>query len=299
MTETKTFEFRSKFCKYLNDENRENITAAFSKFCSLDTYDALYLLWELTYKVDAVSVLEGLNINLDLFPAEKSKVLRNELRYQYENANGTFKERIALKDKVAEAELEDFKKHTDPIVANIVYEHCIQAVYMSGVERILYLLSTEKENTIFGGIRSLRFNKDEAEYLKPLHIHIYEMLKNLYENTTSHSIQVKPYNKKETITPHKESDDGVKKLAENVDETKEVIETVNEVSTEKKTNNIFKPLKPLEILEHKDEFSAFVHSDGDLNLLVKLGELGFDLNEINAKKGIIGDFLDAVFVLEN
>ena len=79
------FEFRTKFKKLLNDENYASIISAFNQFCSFDSSKALKVLWKMTYSQDtAMEEVYNLGLDCKIIPSEKVLVLRNELRYQYE-----------------------------------------------------------------------------------------------------------------------------------------------------------------------------------------------------------------------
>ena len=60
----------------------------------------------------------------------------------------------------------------------------------------------------------------------------------------------------------------------------------------------FKPLTPEGILENKDVFASFVESS-DMNILLQIGKLGFDLNKVIAKKDAIIKLFEAAKALND
>lgn len=179
-TNITNFNFRSKFEKVLSDENRQVITAAFEKFCKMVPYTARKVLWKLTYNEDASVALDELGLNSEIISSENVSIFRNELRSQYEKLNANFLA-VDLPEKCKEA-FTALKKRTDSIVAYIVYAYCQERLHIKdGMDRVLFLLKSEDENNFFGGIRSLRFNKEESAYLKQFHNEIHDLLKALYD----------------------------------------------------------------------------------------------------------------------
>ena len=192
---TNTIKFRNKFEKILNDENRSVIMSAFEKFFNFKTEVARDYLWSLTYNIDiAMLVLEELGLNRNIITLENISALRNELRFQYKELNPKFLAcEVPKSCKEAFAALES---KADIIVANIVYRNCAYCVYdKEAFERILFLLKSDKENLRFGGIRSMNFGPDEADYLKPFHVEIYELLKACYgyHDETANASKNRPF----------------------------------------------------------------------------------------------------------
>lgn len=291
MTTTNSIKFRSKFEKLLNDDNREAVTSAFEKFCSGAFYSALDILWELTYKTDASEVLKKLELN-EIFSSENVLSLRNELRYQFENAQGKFSDAIIFRDGIKDA-YDMMKKVSDAVTAYVVYERCVEATYSANIERTLYLLGSAEEKNFFGGIRSLQFEKKEAEYLKNFHLEIQALFKAICEVDNL----ILKEGCVETNVPEKKKDEsGDYKVQIEMHQTEE---SSVETPIEEPAKSTYKPLTPEEILSHKDEFAAFVYSEGDLNRLVEIAQLGFDVNVVNTKAELIKEFLDIVTLLAN
>ena len=57
----------------------------------------------------------------------------------------------------------------------------------------------------------------------------------------------------------------------------------------------FKNLTVHEIVEHIEVFTSF--ANGDMNALLELGKLGYDLNQVTAKQGVIWDLLRGIELL--
>jgi len=296
-----TFTFRSKFEKLLDDENRTIFIGAFEKFCDMNPDYARKLLWHLTYETDpdAINVtLSKLDLSLEVISSDKISTLRNELRFQYEQLQPDF-----LKVDVPE-ECQDvfvaLKNRTDAIVASIVYEHCQNRMYLDqdALNRILFLMSSDKENYQFGGIRELQFYTEETAYLLPFHAQIHDMFKALsdhYQNQCGTASKNLPF---EGLA--RQLEDAGMELPFDVEPLQEVLsEVANEelqsmpVAEEPVSDSGFKPLTLEAILPHKDLFASFV-KDSDLNILFQIGQLGFDLNQVMAKKDILTNLLKAI-----
>lgn len=306
-TESISFTFRSKFEKLLNDENRPIITAAFEKFCKLGPDSARCLLWRLTFNTDIASTaLVELGLNAEIIPLDKISTFRNELRSQYEQLRSNFLE-VDVPSECQEA-FASLKNHTDAIVANVVYEHCQSRVYGDEdmINRLLFLLSSDKENHFYGGIRSLYFSYEEADYLKPYHIQIHDMLNALHEHYKNQcgtalknlpfeglaglieeaGIEL-PFDFKEVA--QEACDEAIEEFLAEM-EAEAPIEAPAEEPAQ--TDSGFKPLTADAIIASKELFDKFVKSE-DLNILCQIGKLGFDLNEVVAKKDKITTLLKA------
>ena len=315
MTNT-NFTFRSKFEKLLNDKNRPIFVAAFEKFFKLTPDSARDLLWRMTYnmEVTAVAALVELGLNQEIISSEKIPCLRNELRHQYEVANPNFLG-VTVPVECQEA-FDALLNHTDPIVANIVFEHCMSRLYVEEgyMNRILFLLNSDKENNFFGGIRSLQFAPDESFYLKPYHLLIHDLLKALYEDYQAwRSAQEDnlPFAGLATLMEEAGinlSSDIEEVAQEACDEAIEEVmaemeaEAPTEASTEVpaepvQTDSRFKPLTAEAIIANKDVFVSFL-KEHDMNTLLQIGMLGFDLNEVMAKSEKLYNLLKAVEAVE-
>lgn len=273
---TTNFNFRTKFKKLLNDENYLTVEAGFNKFCALEPEEALDVLWHFTYNSQIYYIgTSQLGLPTELFYEENLTLTRNELRHQYENLNPNFLS-VDIPEECLEA-FEELAKKTDTITAKVIFEHCKPYFHMreGDIQRVLHLLKSDKENFYFGGIRNFDFDMEEADYLKPYHMQIHDMLAKVYNFINNEKYEL-PF-----ITNNKEDTIYYEEAPEKVEEREE-----EKVSTEYKT------ITPEEILLHKDVFKSFVEND-DLNLLIPISELGFDLNEVMIKKEEIFNFIKA------
>ena len=328
--------FRSKFEKVVTDANREALMSAFQQFCKFTPDNAIKQLWRMGYTSKAYNTalengaeaiealkpyitetLSVLGLNDEQFPLESMDLLRNELRFQYEQKVPNFLE-AKMDDAACETAYEMLKNQTDSIIANVVYNHCIERIYITGVERVLFLLNSDEEKNSFGGIRSLHFSKVESNYLKPFHKQIHELLKAMYD----HKVQTEvargtqnPFEKlagmfeeevseeyqdeeplvteTETVaTPVTEEVDAPTKIL--AEEVVTVSEDVSESNAEEERSQekAYMPLTPEVIFAQKYLFQAFVNSD--MNALVEIGRLGLDLNEVMAKKEKISDLIAVI-----
>jgi len=283
------FTFRSKFKKVINEQNSESIMSAFDKFCTFDEANALDSLWRMTYSEDVASgEITRLGANIAFIPSEKYSTFRNELRVQYQNQFPHF---LSMKDIIEECQSEftALKEATDVIVANIVYQHCISvlsnnvgSMFGNEIDRILFLLNhPENEKYNFGGIRCLYFDMEEANYLKPYHILIHNILLALRTFIKDAPIEIPLYEEGE-------EEEGSESL-----QNHKGINFNDNDSIQISNCKTFKELTAKEILEHKEIFKPFAEEE-DMNILLVIGKIGFDLNEVIAKKEKIRNLLFAI-----
>lgn len=270
------FKFRTKFETLLNFDNHSSIVRAFNQFCSFDSEDALETLWGMTYsKENAQQELYILGLNSDIIPSEKVLLLRNELRYQYEEV--TQKGFVHFYESTDEKITNAFKiltNRADSIVASKVYKQCDVLFEKSEVDRVLFLLKSDKEAYYFGGIRSLGFDMEESEYLKPYHLEIHNLLEAMNNSL--------PFDIEEEIDENEEE-------KTETEERKEETENIQ-------NDQQFKKISPEEILKNivfMEVFKIFYETN-DLNMLITIAQLGFDLNEVMSKKEEIFKFINAV-----
>lgn len=333
MTNVTGFSFRSKFEKLLNDQNREIVIKAFEKVCQMTPFDAMNFIWKITYDPDEAKELFNQDAGTDevIFSAEKIPSLRNELRFQYEQRNPDWLS-LVVPDEI-QAVYGTLVNHTDTLVANVVYEHCQFILNVSDqntVDRVHYLLSNDNERLYFGGLRSLRFTSKEATYLKNYHTQISDLFKTLLdhkvdssknlpfvglsaliENTqkdehsnvteeaqTDESVNVtekvqtnEPANIPEEAQTNKHTDATNERAS--TKEEQELIDELLDFSHNKQKASAFTALTPEMILKNKEVFIEFWKSR-DLNLLVEIHKLGFNLNEVMMKSEKIFTLLEAV-----
>lgn len=172
-----TISFRNKFRNLLKEDTIGDITNAFQEFCeNFSQETAIRYLWNMTY-------LEGKVCFEAFYPITQKNTteLRNELRFQYEMQHPGFL-KVEIPEECQEA-FQNLAKRTDTITAKVVCGQCQAQLYLddASVQRTLHLLSSDRENIYYGGLRALEFNEEEATYLKPYHMQIYDLLKVLYE----------------------------------------------------------------------------------------------------------------------
>jgi len=298
--------FRNKFAKLIQcDYEHQVFEEAFEKFFALKPEEALDMLWKLTY-APAINILEKIGLYAGISD-EMFIALRNELRHQYKEVHPDFLN-VDVPEECQNA-FTALKNQTDDIVATIVFNHCSMHQYASEEYMIPHLsrLQNSKENVHCGGIKGLDFNWNETSYLKQYHGLIHDLLKATYEHyqkqcgmNTSNS----PFAVLGKLMENGNTDDLPFYMEKNVDvapqpdavqpETVQP-ETVQSETVQPAQNSgpSFKSLTAEEIMAHKDAFASFV-KDADLNILVQIGQLGFDLNEVMAKKDAISNLLKAI-----
>lgn len=334
-------EIRSKSAEIFKSDNR---LAALKCFLWLKPETAAWILWRMSVaksvadKAEAIEEEEKWQETISRAHAMKAKSLqklglvegdisfeelipfRNELRYQYQQNHSDF-----MKLEAGEA----FKALQDKagvIEACTVYDHCILKLHgeTEEVDRIVFLLESEKENNQFGGVRELDFKKDEATYLKPYFKEIADLFKALVEEKRQNEAEDKPLagladklREAGKVLPEIQAD--VKPaiadtVSEDICEKADVVynsnlcesrdvttkgpvpeEPAHETDIQNAKENYFKRLTVHEVLDHKKLFVAFI--EGDMNMLLEFGKLRYDLNEILANKQAISDLLSAARVL--
>ena len=295
------FTFRSKFENLITDENRPVITEAFNTFFKLLPKDACDFLWHLTYKPSLT--LEKIGLSLNIIPLENIFLLRNELRFQYKEKDPTFLN-VDLAEECQEA-YQELAKHSDVITAAVVYNHCEKHIY-SDVIRTLSLLSNSKENNFFGGLRSLSFSIDESNYLKPFRMEIHNLLKAMYENYQklcgSSSFTNTPFKGLAEIIEENGKDlpftFADETPSEATAQTCAQVEDAPSPEEPAQSNPQHRRIYAENIFMYRDTFKPFVMNE-DWNMLLEIGKLGFDLNEVMAKKEKICIFLEAVTAKED
>lgn len=308
-----TFTFRNKFeNRLVTDENRQIFIATFKSFINLGPDTARTLLWRLTYNLNDVEHLEEnlqtLGLTMKIVPLGTVITLRDELRYQYELLHPEFLA-VEVPDECLKA-FTALKNRTDTIVANIVYGNCFYASYFDALSmtKIFDLLKSNNEYRYFRGLRDIGFSYKIAKYLNPYHKQIHDLLKALYDynHRNVQSFQNTPFaeldNRLEDagidlpFTFGEEAQEALEPVVEATDDT--TVQVPVEVPVEAQaehpaeTNSDFKALTPDAILEYKDVFTTFVESS-DMNSLIQIRELGFDLNKVIVKKDAIIKLLEA------
>ena len=257
--------FRTKFAKLImNEAQYHEFLDAFEKFVDLHDKKAFDILWRLTY-VNSSEALSA--IGLTNVPLEMLTILRNELRYQYEQHHpNIFDVEIPENCKEAFSALE---KRTDSFTAKVVYKHCCMHTFVARKEqeRIIFLLNHSDENYRFGGIRSISFNSAEATYLLPHH----ELIHDLFTTTLEY-------------------------------QNREVFQKIKPVRPESSVSiavsPTFKELSPENILADNVHFAVFA-LEKNMDTLLHIKEIGYDLNKVITKKEEIATFLKAAFALNN
>lgn len=305
--------FRSKFSKHiLSDIEREVLVSAFKKFVNFEKDAAINMLWQLTITPKSEVLLE-IGLAPETISPEMDSVLRTELRYQYDVHHSNFLA-VELPEVCREA-FSLFENHTNKVIAYVVYTHCTSFLFLdeSSITRALFLLNSDKENQYFGGLRSLNFNIEEAEFLKIYHQEVHALLKALYEfrksqgaYTTSNTpfanldemIQKTGNDLPFTLCTEEQPNSAEKMLVDEVHDRSlpKEIPTESPVQEPLPEIAVFNAITAENILAHKDVFSAFA-INRDMSCLVELSKLGFDLNEVVAKEMEITNFIQAAETL--
>lgn len=276
-----SIKFRTKFEKLVTDENRPALISAFKIFLGYDpdTDHALNIIWRLTYNDDIIisTLYQTLGLSLDIISVENISKLRDELRYQYERHNGDYL--LAKVHQNFATEFNNLVKYAGNICATVVITKCIEYHEKSfNSARALYLLESDLENNYYGGLRELGFNQDEAQFLKHYHKEIYNLYKAISETFSTEDHYQNTNTSKNFLT---DDDQSLPFIFEEIE--KESIEI----------NSNYRRVTAENVLMNKELFTGFIRND-DFNLLPEIFTLGFDLNEVMAKKEKIRDFIYAI-----
>lgn len=299
------FNLRNKFGRLVNDDNREAISNAFEKFCGFKVDDARSLLWHMTYSPYFFDDFDKIGLAEDAIFFTDVNIFCQELSHQYEKQHhGCFD--VNVPDGDCKTAFDALSKRADPVVAYMVYNHIMIALYRHDgmVNYVLSLLSSNLENKFFGGFREIGFSYDEAKYLKPYHVEVHDLLKALYDHKKANStpdvakpfadlgkritesgMQLAPDKVEEPampVTPATDATDSVEAVEE---EFLATVEQAAEEIRQKKPN--FMVITPETVLQHKDSIQHY------LNALAALSEIGFNPVEVQAKAEQINTLLEA------
>lgn len=281
---TNKIKFRSKFVKAFQHSNADEqvLRKAFEEFLKHGDTFALDLLWRLTFEPCSQG-LWLIWLDPQSISDEVHGVLRNELRYQYTQEHPDFLSYDKIPVELADV-FSNLSNRSDTIVANVVLQKCTVCIRTKvankeflELRKISYLLGSRKENNFFGGLKSLGFQHDEATYLKPYRQEIQKLF----------TLMVHDHIK--DLAPDKEQVVEDVKVPEELDVDEILYDNSTATSTEQPAD-AFTKITPENILTHKDVFSSFA-LDGDLNALIQIGKLGFDLNAVSLKKEAIANII--------
>lgn len=164
--------FRTKFLKKLSETGvAESIIAmAFSVAMEMDENPFFWLLWKLSFDVCREKSLNKLGLttdetsteeDLEFIPNELVQPLRNELRYQYQQVHEEF-----LSGYDSEEELYNAMEQDIILTAGIcrrLFKYLMTHKSLEDRSKVIFLLNSDKENNVFGGLREIGFTKAEAE----------------------------------------------------------------------------------------------------------------------------------------
>lgn len=315
--------FRSKFSDNIQCETERDVfVSAFKKFISLDKNSAIDIIWQMSYNPCSPELWK-IGLAPETFSEKVYSALRSELRHQYEKfhhlpgqISRDFWSDIVPVSEEAITAFDKLATKSNVVVATIIYQKC-HAYLLAAVdiERVIYLVGSEKENEHHGGICALGFkssknpNESEANYLKSMHSYIYDLLYAMFNSGRykKSSLVHKPFEHLDQQIKDKGNDLPFFFGPEDTDEApaNQVAEIQEEVllevtPIEKPTVCIptFISITAENVLEHKDVFSAFA-INRDMSGLIQLNQLGFDLNQVVAKEEAITNLLKASEALNN
>ena len=273
-TNNATIIIRSKFEKFLNDENRPIFAAAIKKFCGFSEGKALSILWQFTYKPHEVPFyFEELGLVPEQVSDEMLPVFISELRSQYKKLHPGFCE-VTVPEALRET-YEAFTNATSVIVSKRVYDKCTCQMYKADdIEVNLSKMVNEKayQETRERAIKFFSFGHLEVQYLYTFRKPLHDFLEKMYE------LNLLPTTRPYTNTPFAGLDDLIKGSGKDVPFDFE------------EPDPKFKALTSEEVLANREVFASFVVYN-DFSALSQLSLLGFDMNKVIAKKDAILNFL--------
>ena len=169
--------FRNKFLKKLSETGvAESIIAtAFSVAMGMDENPFFWLLWKLCFepcKEKALGQLwlttnvDSASENLEFIPDELVRPLRNELRYQYQQVHKSFLEGYDSNNEELYKAMEQDIILTAGICRRL-FKYLMTHKSLEDRSKVIFLLNSDKENNVFGGLREIGFTKAEAEVFLP------------------------------------------------------------------------------------------------------------------------------------
>lgn len=168
--------FRNKFLKRLSETGvaESTIAMAFSVAMEMDENPFFWLLWKLCFEPCREKALGQLwlttNVDfvsedLEFIPDELVRPLRNELRYQYQQVHKSFLEGYDSNNEELYKAMEQ-----DIILTAGIRRRLFKYLMTHSLEdrsNVIFLLNSDKENNVFGGLRKIGFTKAEAEVFLP------------------------------------------------------------------------------------------------------------------------------------
>ena len=168
--------FRNKFLKRLSETGvaESTIAMAFSVAMVMDENPFFWLLWKLCFEPCKEKALGQLwlttNVDfvseeLEFIPDELVRPLRNELRYQYQQVHKSFLEGYDSNNEELYKAMEQ-----DIILTAGICRRLFKYLMTHSLEdrsNVIFLLNSDKENNVFGGLRKIGFTKAEAEVFLP------------------------------------------------------------------------------------------------------------------------------------
>ena len=169
--------FRTKFLKKLSETGvAESIIAmAFSVAMEMDENPFFWLLWKLCFEPCREKALGELWLttdeasedeDMDIIPNELVMPLRNELRYQYQQVHKSFLEGYDSNNE------ELYKAMGKDIILTAgicrrLFKYLMTHKSPKDRSKAIFLLNSDREQNVFGGLREIGFTKAEAEVFLP------------------------------------------------------------------------------------------------------------------------------------
>ena len=300
-------EFRKeKFADHITPELAANLIPVVQDFNKKSEMAALGLLWKLTINptTETLKVLRITTVNAEnaespeqlkeaetliFMPSSIISRFRNELRYQYSVAHPGFP-KVDYPESCTQA-YKALNNATvkDHITCAVILSHCksvIENRTQKEIDRAINLLTHPKEPYAYGGVRTLSFHAEEADYLKRYAPQIGDLLKALDEDKQSY------------MTPaSSENDDGNRPFADLAKQVKEKGFTLSENSSDE-------PGTPPDEDELIRTSKVNLDRKEDDILIEDLPSSSFDseplsIETILAHQNIIGTFLNTFQQLED
>lgn len=313
-------QFRNKFVKRFQnclDSLRDKIEKITIEFVNNTSNDECFkILWYMTYNPSEIFKLFGLQIsnpeskehdeNITIFPEDLIIPWRDELRYQRQKFYEDFL-KITFSKSCEEA-YTALLNSSDAVIATVVYKMCSKLCMYSTdveIERSLYLLNSSKDENVFGGIRSLHFNREEALFLKKYASKISNLLDALWKE----QIEQKKLETNRPLAKQLEAWCQKHPLTDDANDTCSEVTSDGVTSTDTSTSNVEMPsmetsnpaemldsekiLSPQNILEDAELFETFI------GVYHQLKEVGYEPQKVVGKMEAIVKILEASKILND
>ena len=209
--------FRTKFLDWLSKAGVSTsiIATAFAVAMKMDENPLFWLLWKLSFEPCSEKALNELGFTADesstgedlkFIPNELVMPLRNELRYQYQKLHEDFLWEYDSKNE----ELYNAFGKDIILTAGIcrrLYKYIKNHRNVDERNKVIFLLQSDKENFVFGGLKELGFTNAEAEVIWKKADVIVSVFKQMVDKDSAYETYLDSIGKPMTYKPFEALED--------------------------------------------------------------------------------------------